>query len=145
MKIDWDGIHDAFIFGSMEGSYLLDKKTGKTVVYHESELEWSDITEADLEDDPERYIEIEPPSSDERYDWMADYAEGVTDEQVGDALARALGGRRPFRRFKDVLEGHAAEREAWFAFEDEKIKGAIEEWVKDSGLAPENPPPWRVG
>jgi hypothetical protein len=55
----------------------------------------------------------------------------------------ALDGKGAFRRFKDVLLDYPAQREAWFEFEDQKINAAVEEWVRESGIEADNPPPWK--
>ncbi len=44
---------------------------------------------------------IDPPPSWVWYQDMADFADGITDERAGRRLARAIQGKRAFRRFKD--------------------------------------------
>ncbi len=143
MKIDWEQLKDAFCFSTEGSEWYLDLETGGTIFIGELDPDAGDVTPDDIEDEPDRYLLIEPPSSRGAYEWMVEFTEGVEDENFAEKLRIALDGKGAFRRFKDVLMGYPEQREAWFKFEDSKINEAIEEWMKSSGIEADNFPPWR--
>jgi hypothetical protein len=67
----------------------------------------------DLEDDhPDgRWLRFDSLGSRPGFRDMAEFLETVADEHLADRLDRALGGRGPFRRFKDELADRARRRE----------------------------------
>jgi len=142
LKIDWEGLKDAFTFSSEEAHWFFDLETGKTIFISELDPEAGEVTPDDIDENPDRYLCIETPSPSEAYEWMVEFVERLDDEKLQEKLWIALDGKGAFRRFKDVLLDHPDRREAWFEFEDKKINAAIEEWVKDAGLEVDNPPPW---
>jgi Uncharacterised protein family (UPF0158) len=81
-------------------------------------------------------VAVEPLPSSVEYDWMAEFADAVPDVRLRRVLQEALGGRRPFRRFKDVLAGHPGERERWFGFHDARLRDFMREWLADHGIEP---------
>jgi hypothetical protein len=51
-------------------------------------------------------------------------------------LVQAIDGKGAFRRFKDVLMSHGAERERWFAFRSERLRVFMEAWLAAHALKP---------
>ena len=143
MIIDWDELHSAFTFFSDTLANYLDLETGKILLVSEMDPDCSEVSEEELDEHPDRYVYIETHNSNEAYEWMVAFAESVDDRELFNRLDRALNRSKPFRRFKDVLEGYPRQEEEWYAFEDQMLKRTIEEWVSDEGLKPENPPPWK--
>ena len=143
MKINWENLKDAFTFSSDDMNWYLDTETGKTIFISEFDPEAGEVTPDDLDNEPGRYVSIEPVPSHEAYDWMAEFVEGLDHEDLQEKLWIALDGNGAFRRFKDVLLKYPEQREAWFRFEDDRINEAVEEWLEEEGLEPDGPPPWR--
>ncbi len=143
MIIDWDELHSVFTLSSDMMTNYLDLETGKVLMVSEMDPDCSEVSEEELDEHPERYLDVETQHSGEAYEWMAEFAESVDDRELFNRLDRALNRSKPFRRFKDVLADYPKQLEEWFAFEDQMIKRTIEEWVSDAGLKPENPPPWK--
>lgn len=52
-------------------------------------------------------------------------------------LERALGGRGPFRRFKDELYDHPEVQQQWYAFKDARLHRRAIEWLAEQGLVAE--------
>jgi hypothetical protein len=77
---------------------------------------------------------VDPLPSSVEYGWMEEFAETVAAAALRVRLEEALAGDGPFRRFKDVLAGHPAERERWFAFHDERVREAAREWLEENGV-----------
>jgi len=66
---------------------------------------------------------------------MADFAEGISDEQAGRRLARAIDGRGAFRRFKAELhEEYPHLLAIWYAFRDARARRRAVEWLVDNEL-----------
>ncbi len=92
-------------------------------------------TDADPRDD-DRWLLIEPIESPEAFRVMEDFVERCDDDHLARALGQALQQRKPFRRFKDVLAAHPAQREAWFAFERQAMEAIARQWCEAHGISP---------
>jgi hypothetical protein len=75
-------------------------------------------------------------SSREQYRWMERFIPMVEDKPLSDLLVQAIDGKGAFRRFKDVLMSHGAERERWFAFRSERLRVFMEAWLAAHALKP---------
>src|SRR5437763_13794867 len=144
MKVAYSELEDAFIHGSYELQYWLDKRTGEVILISSDTEHWARGGD-EIEDAPEwqheeierarrvlravgeletgeeaeetdRYLAIPTIDSHEGYRTMEDFVETVNNPRLRESLIEALRGRKPFRRFKDVLMDYGAEREQWFAF-----------------------------
>ncbi len=144
MIVDWNSLKDAFTFSSEESQWLLDLESGKTIFISDLDPDAGDVGPDDIEENPERYLEIETPSSREAYEWMVEFVEGLDDKELQEKLWIALDGKGAFRRFKNVLNGFPQKRDEWFEFEKKKINEAVEQWVKYAEIEADNPPPWRI-
>lgn len=72
---------------------------------------------------------------------MAELADTVTNTRLRDRLGVALDGRGAFfRRFKDVLTDHPAERERRFGFHDARVREAMEAWLAEHDIEPATRP-----
>lgn len=81
----------------------------------------------EVEEDPEKYIEFEPMNSREAYRVMERFVNIVEDEAFASKLSDALDRRKPFRKFKDIVES-SEYREQWFAFKEaEQIENVREQ------------------
>jgi Uncharacterised protein family (UPF0158) len=94
-----------------------------------------DETDEDPRDD-DRWLFIEPIESSEAFCVMEDFVDQCGDDRLDLSLGQALQQRKPFRRFKDVLAEHPAQREAWFAFERQAMVAIARRWCEDHGLSP---------
>lgn len=86
--------------------------------------------------DDDRRLFIEPIESSEAFRVMEDFVDQCGDDRLARALGQALQQRKPFRRFKDVLAAHPAQREAWFAFERQAMEAIARRWCEDHGISP---------
>ena len=92
-------------------------------------------TDADPRDD-DRWLFIEPIESSEAFRVMEDFVDQCGDDRLARALGQALQQRKPFRRFKDVLAAHLAQREAWFAFERQAMEAIARRWCEEHDISP---------
>ena len=100
---------------------------------------WPSEDEIDAGLDAGHLIPIEPLGSSVEYGWMAEFAASVADARPRERLELAQAGRGAFRRFKNVLLDHPAERARWFAVRDARLREAAREWLAEQGI-PSRPP-----
>ncbi len=150
-------LEEGFEFWREDGSSRLDKKTG-AIIFISGELfsDESDLNlfeEADEREaarqililtgefestetiDEARFIELVPPFPSEKFRWMEEFtAFHVQNENVQNKLINALRGRKPFRKFKDVLLYQREFEQKWFDFAARKIREFIEEWAESEQI-----------
>jgi hypothetical protein len=80
------------------------------------------------------YVAVERIPSHEAYQWMVDFVDELVapaDENAAEKLSIALAGKGAFRRFKDTLYRVGEQwLQAWYQWRDQRLKAAVEEWVK---------------
>ena len=115
--------------------YFLDRETGE-IFFCSPDYESDDEDDPckHLDDYPERYVGITPLPSHESYKIMEAFVEQLPNERVASRLARAIGGRSPFRRFKDALLDYPDVREAWFQFRDDAMFEVGRQWLENEGI-----------
>ena len=86
---------------------------------------WTDVLN-ELEENWDKYIEIERMESHESFDLMADFAESVDSRELRDSLINALNKKHPFRNFKWVVDNSGPYRQKWFDFKNQRLI----EWVE---------------
>ena len=133
VPIDWEALEDAFENNAPEVHSYLHLATGEVlrVVDGIADPEMHSRISSDA-----TYLRIEPVSSREQYRWMERFIPMVEDKPLSDLLVQAIDGKGAFRRFKDVLMSHGAERERWFAFRSERLRVFMEAWLAAHALKP---------
>ena len=147
LPVNWDDLEMALTTNAGEFTCYLDVRTGEVQMVPFDRLDgdgdWPAEEEIDAALEAGHLIHIEPLGSSVEYDWMAEFASTVGDARLRDLLEVALNGRGAFRRFKDVLHGHPAERERWFAFRDGQVRAAASEWLAENEIDATTAPPRR--
>jgi Uncharacterised protein family (UPF0158) len=133
VPIDWEALEDAFENNAPEVHSYLHLSTGEVlrVVDGIADPEMHQRIASDTS-----YMRIEPVSSREQYRWMERFIPMVEEKPLSDLLTQAIDGKGAFRRFKDVLMSHGAERERWFAFRSERLRVFMEAWLAAHALKP---------
>ena len=156
MKVSFDKLEDAMLISSDEISHWVDKKTGNVIFISseflddeayfadEAELEAAreilmmcgEIeTDENIEIDENRYVEVISPHSGEKWKWMEEFTViHVPDINLQNKLADALRGKKPFRKFKDVLIYQPEIEKKWFEFESQKQREFIKDWAESESL-----------
>jgi len=93
--------------------------------YADEELWDDDIKE--LEENWDKYVELDKMESHESFEIMADFAENVDSKELKDSLVNALNRKHPFQDFKWVVNNSGPYRQKWFAFKTQKLI----EWVEN--------------
>ena len=154
VPIDWNDLEMAFVSRMDEWTCYLDLRTGKVHVVSTSSLELGDDALGDEEEALSEeaidaglaqgwLLSIEPVESPEEYRWMVEFTASAGDPRLRELLEVALDGRGAFRRFKDVLAKWPQQRVRWFAFHDECLRNAMQEWLAAHEIEPTTTPPRR--
>ena len=135
LLIDADEMVAALENHDDESQYFLDLRTGEILLLiDESIVGPNDDLEMQLEAEPDRYREINPISSSDAWQVMADFIEQLPDGEAGQMLARAVGLNHPFRRFKDILLDYPKIREQWFVFHERAMLELVRKWLEEEGI-----------
>jgi hypothetical protein len=139
VPVDWESLEDAFENNAPEVHSYLHVPTGDVlrIVDGVADPQMHSRIAADAS-----YLRIEPVSSREQYRWMERFIPMVDDLELQGKLGRAIDGKGAFRRFKDVLMSHGADRERWFAFRSERLRIFMEAWLNAHALNPVKRPSW---
>lgn len=113
---------------------LLNRKTGALVLLSDDFTD--DELPSDFDGNSPDWIDIDPLDSSETWGWMEDFIGTPEAAALRDRLSRALHGKKPFRHFKDVLLDDPSVRDAWFAFEQVRLKEAAEAWCREQDIEP---------
>lgn len=116
------------------GQWFLDKDTGEIIPVSDYADRDAAPTLEELEEKSDRYLSINPLPSGVGWDIMSDFVENLADPAVQKLLARALGGRKPFRSFKDELLVYPAIREQWFKYHEKRMREIAIEWLQDNEI-----------
>ena len=87
--------------------------------YADEELWEDDINE--LEENWDKYVEIDRMESHESFEIMADFAENVDSRELRDSLINALNKKHPFQNFKWVVDNSGTYRQKWFDFKNQRL------------------------
>ena len=77
--------------------------------------------------------------SHESYEYMRDFIETIRDNTARGRLSEAIGQRKPFRRFRDVLAGDRRLERQWREFEVARQRETMIKWLRSIGVEPTNP------
>ena len=135
MPIKFSDIEDAFFFVSMGEMYMnsaiLRIKTGQ--VLYISDFGDSDELPEDIDDDPDKYIEI--PHKNELNLGKPLVLE-FSAMHLSDNLEKVnsfFHKKGAYSRFKNLLEAKGL-LDKWYAFEEAEQKNALMEWLKENDI-----------
>ncbi len=139
VPVDWEALEDAFENNAPEVHSYLHLTTGDVLRVVDGVADPQ--MHARINGDS-NYLRIAPVSSREQYRWMERYIPMVEELELRAKLAASIDGKGAFRRFKDVLMSHGAERERWFNFRSERLRTFMEAWLVAHALTPVARPTW---
>lgn len=82
----------------------------------------------------DRFRRVDPVPSHEGFRWMERFAASQDDVRVRDRLLGALDRPKPFRRFKDALMDFPEARDAWFRYEEARLREEAEAWLQSEDI-----------
>jgi hypothetical protein len=127
VPVDWEALEDAFENNAPEVHSYLHLITGDVLRVVDGVADPQMHSRIAVDN---TYLRVEPVSSREQYRWMERFIQMIDPGELRDALGVAIDGKGAFRRFKDVLMAHAAERERWFVFRSERLRVFMEAWLE---------------
>jgi hypothetical protein len=157
IKIDWEGLEDAFNDQREELIHYLDLVTGHVVLEGEGEVDEREHDEEDydgrvpapvapppLRDDSTR-IYVHPPDTDQKIEWLLAFLDGSSEVGADESaeLREAMDSDDPAEEVASVLKRYPKARDAWFRFRAERIRTLIDEWLAARGVVAVEPPPWK--
>ena len=80
----------------------------------------------ELEENMFDYFEIERMTSHDSFEVMEQFAEQVNDNRLQNQLFNALNQKKPFSKFKYLVDNSGSYRQEWFDFKSVKLQ----QWVK---------------
>jgi hypothetical protein len=115
----------------------INKETGIIITtpdfdsgYVDEELWQDDINE--LEENGDKYIEINKMKSHESFEIMRDFAEQVDSAELRYSLVNALNKKHPFQNFKWFVDNSGPYRQKWFDFKNQRLIEWVEDKLRDS-------------
>jgi len=150
IRVDWDGLEDAFNNLDEDLVYYLDLVTGHVAL--EGEGEEADDDEFDTDAPPSVAIaradatrlQIRPPDTATKIVWLKQFLDtAAVDGETEAELRRAIETDDPGESIAEVLRENPERREQWFVYRSERIRELIETWLADSGVETVGPAPWR--
>jgi len=87
---------------------------------------WADELN-ELDENWDKYVEIERMESHESFEIMSDFAENVDSRELRENLINALNKKHPFQNFKWVVDNSGPYRQKWFDFKNQRNI----EWVEN--------------
>lgn len=136
--IDAEDLIMALEYHGMALSHFLDLQTGEVLyLTDEDYMDPDKELQEKIDEEPDRYRVIDPLPSHVGWQVMSDFVESLRPGKIQEELARAIEGRKPFRRFKDVLFDYPDTRDAWFEFEKKAFEQLAEDWLKEQGIEAE--------
>jgi hypothetical protein len=84
--------------------------------------------------DKEHYERIPERGSRGGYAAMSEFTEGLKDSGLKYELQNIIDGKGAFRRFKDALDVHPAEKKRWYGYNAKLARREILEWLRSVGV-----------
>lgn len=95
----------------------------------------------DMDAEPDRWIGIWPEGSRDGWQDVAGFMETVGDQQLARRLDDTIDGSGAFARFRGVPQEAPLERDAWYAFSEDRRTGRARAWLRDDGFDATASPP----
>lgn len=134
LPVDLDDLASVMEGDPTEEPGYLDLHTGQVVRGFETEAGMvGEDAAVDVEDDPDRWLELDPPESGSGWQDMADFAALQRDSRLREQMERAIEGKGAFRRFGDLVAREGL-LEQWRAYADDAARGRARAWLAGEGI-----------
>ena len=127
--------------------YFLDLENGNVVSLFRNDMddEFEEEDPPDLcgynreivDNNPDRFIVIDPIDSRESFKIMEDFVSTVLNDVIKNALISALSKRKPFRNFKDELNHLPEIQKEWYKYHGIEMEKIAHEWLEDNNITAE--------
>ena len=136
MEILYTRLNDLAMALEDHGSnqWFWDRETGELILYSE-DLSLEEMGyDQNPDDDPDRYLLIEPLDSRTGFRCMERFVEDLADGECKRSLIRALRGPRPFASFRNVIDDFGDERKQWFNYHNNWLLDEARSFIEDNDL-----------
>jgi hypothetical protein len=136
IQIDQEDIILALEDQDYSHQYYIDLENGKIFWFTEDNFE-EDIdgySQELIDNNPERFISIDPIDSHESFQIMEDFIFTITNKNIQGKLDEALSRKKPFRNFKDELYKYTDVQEKWYKYYEERMKQNAIDWLESKGI-----------
>lgn len=152
LLVDLRELEFAFEFNQPEANYYLNLETGALVFVTDDDRRMLSEYGPNDPNHPSRiaadvaansaavYLQVPSVSSHEGYEFMRDFIETVANVRLQDALSDAINQRKPFRRFRAVLDRYPDDLERWHAYKSARVIERIRDWLFSHGIEPIDTP-----
>jgi hypothetical protein len=141
IKTTMDDLIMAFEMNANEYSQYLNLETGGIAIiselgdsFDENGNEIEDVDEFISQLDDKKYLPIPGSESHEAFEDMEHFIDTVNSEKIKQELRNALGMRRPFYHFKDILLNYPNKQKRWFSFQEQAARKQIMDWLEQNNL-----------
>ncbi len=150
IKVDWEALEDAFANQDDSVVSYLDLVSGYVVIEGEGEEDEFEMDESNYGASPgssfdaSTHLRIHPPQAEQKIPWMEKFLAGGAelDADVAEQLSTALGSDSPAAELSAVLNANPTERDAWYLYRADRVRGRIVRWLADNGVTLGDSPPW---
>jgi hypothetical protein len=132
---------------SMNFVVYIHKDTGEIISFpdprHYMDFEedpWEPVY-SNVQNNPDDYHEVEQWTSGDAFEVMARFAEQVRDAGLKKRLLYALDQKKPFRRFRSIVDDAGEYRQEWFQFRDKAQQAYVLQAIETLNAidAPDDP------
>ncbi len=136
VKIDTEWLLEALDDNDPLVEHYLDTQTGDILRINEmiGIMEEQEELYKQMEQDPERWVTIDPISSRDGFRIMEAFVADLPDSENKRMLEKVLTWKKPFSNFRQALQDMPEIREKWFAFHHECMLRAAREWLQNSDI-----------
>jgi hypothetical protein len=127
-----DELIDAYLDNNFEHPYYLDLHTGEVILDMDEMYTGEPGIDWDDEENEDKYICIPKIDSNEAFRIMENFSQSKQSDPKG-KLFDALGGNKPFRRFKDMLY-ELNMWEEWNNYQNKYAEKEIQSWMEEAEL-----------
>ena len=136
IKIDTNWLLEALEENDSLVHHYLDTQTGEIRRVNEmlESMEEQEDLSQQMEQDPERWIAIDPVPSREGFRTMERFVADIPEGEDRRTLEKALAWQKPFSNFRQALRDMPELRDKWYIFHREYMLDAARKYLQDAGV-----------
>ncbi len=135
LKIDADQLMTALEDCGNNIEWYLDRKTGEVVPLATfDDLEEEETLRYQMDEEPERFVFIEPVPASAALRAIRDFLDTVSDEQQRRELESTLNDSPPFHRYRDRAMALPEIRERWVSFRNNFYLEQARLWLQGTSI-----------
>jgi hypothetical protein len=135
-KFDLPALMKLYGDNAKDKAYFLDKTTGEILTLNLANPDINELKKIKerIAKEPGRFPQVPKRAAHESYKDMEAFISSLKDIKLQKRLSDAIVGQSSFKCFRDVLEAHPRERQAWNTRRDEIFKKAVLAFLREAGV-----------